>query len=156
SLAPRDARVCFDLGVLYMGKGVTDEALEMYSRGLTLDPRNEAGNQNYAFLLMQRGKSCEAVGPLRRLNGMRGEDLSVSVSLIESLLKCGNEQAGQRELEEFLQWPLAAVEGQMKLAKVLVQDRLLEAAQQTLKNVLRTSPDFAEAHADLGLLLLEK
>ena len=156
SLRPRDARVYFNLGVLYMGKGVTDEALKMYSQGLALDPSNDEAIQNYAFLLMQAGKSCEAVTALQRLKGIRREDLTVRVSLIESLLKCGDEQAGKGELEGFLQWPSVTIEDQMKLAKVLAQDHLLEAAEETLENVSRTSPDFAEAHADLGLLLLEK
>ena len=156
SLAPRDAGVDFNLGVLFMQKGAASEALKMYRQGLASDPRNETANQNYAFLLMQGGKSCEAVGPLQRLKGMRGGDLSVRASLIESLLKCGNEQAGKQELEEFLQSPSASVDERMNLAKVLVQDHLLDAAQETLENVAGYAPDFPEAHADLGLLLLQK
>jgi protein O-GlcNAc transferase len=39
---------------------------------------------------------------------------------------------------------------------VLVQDHLLEAAEETLENVVRASPNLPEAHAALGLLLLKK
>ncbi|HMD87275.1 MAG TPA: tetratricopeptide repeat protein [Terriglobia bacterium] len=156
SLTPRDAGVYFNLGVLFVQKGAPVEALKMYSQGLALDPRNEEANRNYAFLLLQGGKSCDAVEPLERLKGMKGGDLSVRASLIESLLKCGNEQAGKRELGEFLQLPSATVEDRMKLAKVLAKDHYLEAAEETLENVAGNAPGFAEAHADLGLLLLQK
>jgi hypothetical protein len=36
---------------------------------------------------------------------MSGADLSVRVALIESLLKCGEEQRGHAELGEFLDLP---------------------------------------------------
>jgi tetratricopeptide (TPR) repeat protein len=155
SLTPQDPRVCFNLGVLYMQKKATAEALEMYRQGLALDSTDVAANQNYAFLLMQEGKYREAVAPLERLKRMSGADLSVRVALIESLLKCGEEQRGHAELGEFLDLPSATVEDRMKLAKLLMQDHLRHAAQETLESVLRSSPDLAEAHADLGLLFLQ-
>jgi tetratricopeptide (TPR) repeat protein len=153
SLMPGDAHTYFTLGLLYMEQGNTGRALEMYSRGLKLDPVDEAANQNYAFLLAQGGRPCEAVGPLQKLKDWKGADLSVRVSLIEAQLKCGNEEAGRRELEEFRQLP---VEDQMKLAHVLVQDHFVEAAESTLEYVVRASPDLAEAHANLGSLLINK
>jgi tetratricopeptide (TPR) repeat protein len=156
SLTPREAGVYFDLGALFAQKGDPAEALNMYSQGLALDPRNEESNRNYAYLLMQGEKSCEAVAPLVRLKRMKGGDLSVRASLIESQLKCGNDQAGKRELEEFLQLHAATVEDRMKLARVLGKDHRPDAAEETLQNITETAPDFAEAHADLGLILLQK
>ena len=41
----------------------------MYRQGLALDPKNEAANRNYALLLTQEGKACEAVGPLQKFKG---------------------------------------------------------------------------------------
>ena len=139
-----------------MQKGATNDALKMYKQGLALDPVNKAANQNYAVLLMQAGKACEALGSLQKIKRANGSDLSVRASLIESLWKCGNKQAGKDELAEFLQMPAATLDDRMKLAKVLGQDRLFEAAEETLTNVAENAPDFAEGHADLGLLLLRK
>jgi len=65
SLAPRDAGVYFNLGVLFVQKGAPAEALKMYSQGLALDPHNEEANRNYAFLLMQSGKASKPSGRSR-------------------------------------------------------------------------------------------
>ena len=154
SLALRDPDVDFNLGALYLEKGATVEALEMYKAGLALDPANESANRNYAFLLMKTGKNCEAVKPLERVKGLRAEDLPVRVSLIESFYKCGNRQAGEGELAEFLKLPSATRDNQIKLAKVLAEDHLLEAAELTLQNVIRVFPDDPQAHAQLGALFL--
>lgn len=154
SISPKDSRVYFTLGVLYLKRGETGGALEAYRQGLALDPENVAANQNYAFLLMRAGKFREAVQPLIKLKGMRGTDLSVRVALIECYLKCGMTQAGQNELKDFFHLPSATPGDEVKLADVLVEDRLDAAAQETFEHVTQIAPGTAEAHAGLGWELL--
>lgn len=154
SLAPRDSHGYFDLGALYLERGAVGRALQAYRQGLALDPSNVTANQNFAFLLMKAGKFQEAVQPLRKLKRVRSADLAVRVALIESLLRCGMVQSGQREVSEFLALPSVTPSDQVKLADVLTEDHQFPAVREVLEHVVQVSPDFAGAHARLGSLLL--
>ncbi len=50
---PRHAPAYFNLGLLYGFSDQPGKALEMYRRGLKIDPNDLSANQNYAFLLMR-------------------------------------------------------------------------------------------------------
>lgn len=154
--APQDAQTHFNLGLLYRRKGHSQKALEMYQRGLGLDPKDAAANQNYALLLMETGKFREAIPFLQKLRALGVTDLSVSVALIESYLKAGMNEEGKREIQSLLQSPTVSSMDQLKLAKVLVEDKQPEAAQLVLEHAVRISPESAEAHAQLGQLLANK
>lgn len=156
SFAPTNAQTHFNLGLLYRRKGDSSKALEMYRRGLRLAPDDPPANQNYALLLMETGKFREAIAPLQKLTALGTADLSVRVALIESYLKGGMNDAGQREIQRFLNAPTATPADQLKLAKVLIEDKQPEAAQVVLQQVVKVLPDSVEAHAQLGLLLANK
>jgi tetratricopeptide (TPR) repeat protein len=156
SLAPNDAQTHFNLGLLYRRKGDAQKALEMYQKGLRLDPDDPAANQNYALLLMEKERFREAIAPLQKLSTRGTPDLSVRVALIESYFKGDMKEQGGREIESFLQAPQATTADQLKLAKVLIEDKQPEAAQLVLEHVVKASPDSVEAHAQLGQLLADK
>jgi tetratricopeptide (TPR) repeat protein len=156
SLSPANAQAYFNLGLLYAKKGLFEKASEMYRRGLALDADDPAGNQNYALLLMQAGKFRDAVGHLQKLRALQGDALSVRVALIESYMKSGMQSEGEREVREFLDSRGAGPTEQLKLAQVLVEDKLPDEARLVLEHVVRVAPDSAEAHARLGMLFSNK
>jgi len=156
SLEHDDPRTYFNLGLLYRGKGDAPKAIQAYQRGLALDPDDGAANQNYALLLMEAGKFHEALAPLAKLKALNSSGLPVRVSLIECYLKGGMQDDGERELKEFFETPGATSEEALKLAKVLMEDQQPAAAREVLEHVVQVSPDSADAHAMLGLLLLNQ
>jgi protein O-GlcNAc transferase len=156
SFAPNNAQTHFNLGLLYRRKGDSPKALEMYRRGLRLDPDDSAANQNYALLLMETGKFHEAIAPLQKLRKIGTGDLSVRVALIESYLKGGMNVEAQKEIQGFLHAPNVTPAEKLKLAKVLIEDKQPEEAQLVLEHVVKVSPDSAEAHAQLGMVLANK
>lgn len=156
SFVPKDAQTHFNLGLLYRRKGDAQKALEMYRRGLGLDPKDAGANQNYALLLMEAGKFREAIPFLQKLRALGTADLSVGVALIESYLKAGMNEEGKKEIDAFLRAPSVKSTDQLKLAKVLIEDQQPIAAQSVLEHVVKTSPDSAEAHAQLGQLLADR
>jgi Flp pilus assembly protein TadD len=156
SLAPREAPVYFNLALLHMQQGDVDKALEVYREGLNLDPKDEAANQNYALLLMQRGRFREAVEPLQRLKSIRGGEVSTRATLIEAYLKGGMKSEGQNEIDQLLTARLATMQEELALAKLLSADRETEAAEQILKHATTSWPASAEAHGELGLLLIQR
>jgi Flp pilus assembly protein TadD len=153
SLAPLSAPIDFNLGLLYMGRDA-DRALDRYREGLALDPNDAGANQNYALLLMRKGKFGEAVDPLERLKRMNGGDLSTRVSLIEAYLKCGKKSEGESEIEDLLKVPGIGPREELQVAKTLIADREAPAAEQILKQVALAWPTSAEAHGELGILLI--
>ena len=154
-LAPQEAPAYFGLGLLYMQKGDIDKALEAYRGGLARDPTDVAANQNYALLLMGKGGFREAVEPLLRLKRMRGDEVSTRATLIEAYLRAGMKSEGEAEIDQFLTAHLATMQEELSLAKLLSADRETEAAEKVLKHVATMWPDTAEAHGELGLLLIQ-
>jgi Flp pilus assembly protein TadD len=153
SLAPLSAPVYFNLGLLYMGRDV-DRALDMYREGLALDPNDAAANQNYALLLIRKGKFREAVEPLQRLKTMNGRDLSTRTTLIEAYLKCGKRNESESEIDDLLRTAGVTAPEELEVAKTLMADREAPAAEQILKHAALAWPTSAEAHGELGMLLI--
>jgi len=153
---PRFAPAYFNLGLLYGYKGDPDQALGMYRRGLEIEPADLGANQNYAYLLMRTQRYGEAVAPLRRLVSAKGSDLSVRSALIECLVKSGRNSEARNETQEFLRIPGATESDKFDLAKVLFENGDLDSAQVVLQHLVASSPESADAHGKLGLILSRK
>ena len=156
SISPRNAPTFFNLGVLYGRKGDTAKALEVYRQGLALDPTDVPANQNYALLLMGAGRYREALDPLQKVKEAKPSDLPVRVALIECYLKGGMKIQGERETEDLLVSSIPTITDKLKLAQVLLADNEPDTAQRVLENAVASSPNSAEAHGELGLLLSKK
>jgi tetratricopeptide (TPR) repeat protein len=155
-LAPRQAELNFDLGLLYWRTGAVAKAKEAYSRGLVQNPNDQSALQNYALLLMKTGESEKAIDPLRQLKKLDPASLSTRVSLIECYLKTQNRPAALLEVNELLSTHLAGAEEQTKLAAVLIEDGDLELAETVLQSSVRLNPAQAKAYAALGLVYLNQ
>ena len=155
-LSAEQAPIYFNLGLLYMEKNDPAKAVEAYNRGLALDPSNVPANQNFAILLMQQGKFREAIPPLERLKESSPADVSARASLIEAYLKAGLNGKGENEIDELLSSHLVTLPQGLALAKLLAAHQETDPAQRVYEFLINTWPDSAEAHGELGLLLIEK
>jgi len=155
SLAPQEAPAYFGLGLLYMQQGDIDKALGAYRGGLARDPNDIAANQNYALLLMGRGRFRAAIDPLLRLKRIKADDVSTRATLIEAYLKVGEKSEAEDEIAHLLAARLASAREELSLAQLLIADREGEAGAEILRHATATWPDNAEAHGELGLLLTQ-
>lgn len=155
-LAPNQAQVSFDLGLLYWRKGDVGKAKEAYSRGLAQDASDPAALQNYALLLMKTNESEKAIDPLLRLKKLYPGSLSTRVSLIECYLKTQNRPAAVLETNDLLHSQLAGSEEQTKLGAILIEDGDLELAETVLQNSIRLHAAQPKAYAALGLVFLNQ
>ena len=121
SLAPNHAETHFNLGLLYIRKGETNKALEMYRQGLGLNANDARANQSYASLLMASKRYQEAIAPLQRLSKMNGSAPSVRVVLTECYLKSGMREFGEKEIQDFLESSNAPVTDHFKLVRILLR-----------------------------------
>lgn len=156
TLAPDDAQSLFNLGLLYGRKNQTAKAVDAYQRGLKLEPDNAAAIQNYALLLMTENRFREAAVPLERLRGTEARNLPVRITLIECYAKSGMKSELAREIQAILELPGLSSADCLRLAKVLLEDQQRESAEVVLQHAIGMLPESAEAHYDLGLLLLDK
>lgn len=151
SLAPNHAETHFNLGLLYIRKGETNKALEMYRQGLGLNANDARANQSYASLLMASKRYQEAIAPLQRLSKMNGSAPSVRVVLTECYLKSGMREFGEKEIQDFLESSNAPVTDHFKLVRILLDNEEVELAQKVLRHAVLVAPNSAEAHAKLGV-----
>jgi tetratricopeptide (TPR) repeat protein len=156
SLLPQKAAVYFDLGRLYMEKKDLAKAAEAYGRGLALDPSDIPANQNDAFVLTQRGEFREALAPLERLRKLMPDNVSTRASLIDAYLKAGLKDEGENEIDSLMGSHVLTLPEGLALAKLFAARQEADAARRVLEAMQSTWPNSAEAHGELGLLLIEK
>jgi tetratricopeptide (TPR) repeat protein len=156
TLAPDDAQSFFNLGLLYGRKNQTAKAVDAYQRGLKLEPNNAPAIQNYALLLMAQGRFREAAAPLERLRAREAGNLPVRLTLIDCYSKAGMKSELAREVQAALELPGLTSSDCLRLAKMLLEDHQRESAGVVLEHAASMTPESAEAHYDLGLLLLDK
>ena len=155
-LAPDDAQSFFNLGLLYGRKNETAKAMDAYQHGLKVDSRDAAANQNYALLLMAQKRFREAIGPLETLRDLDASNLSVRLALVECYTKTGMAPAVGKEIQAVVDFPGLTANASLRLAKALLEAGQANPAEVVLEHAVRIAPGSAEAHYDLGLLLLNK
>lgn len=151
--APGTPRAHFNLGFVYARKDEIAKALLAYRQGLVLDQNNVEASQDYAFLLMKSGQFRESIEPLLTVKRAKISDPAVRFALVNLYFKCGLENEGQREVDEFLSSGLARFRETVTLSRVLSENGEFARAKVVLEQAVTASPDSAEAHHELGLLL---
>ncbi len=155
TLDPRNAPNYFNLGMIYHQQGDTVRALESYQRGLALAPDDLAANESYAQLLMEAHRNREAIAPLEKLKRGLPSNFSLRLELVEAYLNAGLEDQAGEEIQEFVKSPKSSPSDQLRLAKLLDENKRADAARWVLEQVVRTKPDMAEARAGLGIVYTE-
>ena len=154
SLNPKAAEVWFRLAGIYLSQNKSQQALASYRSGLAVDPENISANKNYAQLLMQAGDFGAAVKPLQRITRSEPGDMQSQIALIEAYLKTGRPDDAAARIEELLK--VSTSQDQLELTRILVRMKRMDRAQQVLEGLVKSNINLAEAHGQLGLLLMEK
>jgi tetratricopeptide (TPR) repeat protein len=154
SLNPKAADVWFRLAGIYQSQNKSEQALASYRSGLAVDPGNLSANKNYAQLLVQAGNFGAAVKPLERITRKEPGNVQSQLALIESYLKTGRTDDAAARIEAVL--PLSDSQEQLELTRILVRMKHGDRAQEILEGLVKSNTDLAEAHGQLGLLLMEK
>lgn len=155
-LAPNQAPAYFGLGLSYLKQGTDEKAVTAYRSGLAFDPNDIGANQNYAFLLINRGNFRDAIEPLKRLESLQKDDVPTRATLIEAYFKSGMKQEGEDEIITFLNSHSASMQQELSLGQLLIADGQDRAAEEVLHHAAASWPEAAQAHGDLGLLLTQQ
>ncbi len=155
TLDPRNALNYFNLGMLYHERGDLVRSLDNYRRGLAFAPDDTAAEESYARALIEAHKYREAIVPLEKVKTRWPSNCSIRRALIQCYLKAGLNPRGSEEIQEFVNGRKCSPSDQIDLAKLLVEDKQLDAARWVLEHVVQVAPDLPDARAGLGIVFIQ-
>jgi tetratricopeptide (TPR) repeat protein len=100
---------------------------------------------------MEQGKFHEAAVSLRVLKSLNRSDVSARASLIQACLKSDSRAEAIAEIDDLLQSRTIDLPQGLELAKVLADEREIQAAQHLLEGRVIVWPASPEARGELGL-----
>ena len=124
---PSSARAWANLGVALQQDGRDAEAANCYERAVTLNPNHAFAHANWGMILTRQGKMAEAIPHLRIAAALEPDMPDLRFNLVLALAAEGKTQAMAGRLAE---------------------------AEDLLREAVRAQPDNAEAHGNLGNVLL--
>ena len=181
---PRNSQAHHYLGVALAEEGRVDEAMEHYREVVNLDPLRATAHSNLGVALVELGRAQEGLGPLEESLRINPQDAHAHSGLGAILLDQGRVDEALEHLEASLRirpqnaqthynlgvalveqgWVEAAIEHFDKALEIdpeLVDARknlvfVLDQAVQGYRRALQSTPQNAEMHNNLGVLLLRK
>jgi tetratricopeptide (TPR) repeat protein len=138
---------------LRLALGEADEAAAAYRALLARPGADPRLRLNIAAALLQAGRRPEAVDALRALEAAQPGDPATIDSLAELYLRAGEPAASLPHLERLLRWD-ERPELRARHAVALLELERHAAAADTLRRLVATHPEDADARANLGLALI--
>lgn len=160
---PNDPDGHLDLGRVLLRTGRDDEALMEFEVAALLAPERADAHVARAQAHLRASRFADAIAAARRALASAPEHVEARYVLGTALMRAGNVNEGQRELEEYqrLQERAAAahsrelaLDGLRREAAARSADGDHAAAVALLRKALAQDPDSPESHLDLGLALL--
>jgi tetratricopeptide (TPR) repeat protein len=103
-LDPRDAKAENNLGLIFESTAEPVAAIEAYRRAITWQEQSPYPSEqpyvNLGNLLMQQGRTAEAIGPLKKAVALASDNAVCRLTLGVAYLRSGQMQDAQRELEK--------------------------------------------------------
>jgi tetratricopeptide (TPR) repeat protein len=102
-LDPRDAKAENNLGLIFESDAQPSAAMEAYRQAITWQEQNPHPSEqpyvNLGNLLMQQGRTTEAIGPLEKAVALGPDNALCRLTLGVAYLRSGQMRDAQRELE---------------------------------------------------------
>jgi tetratricopeptide (TPR) repeat protein len=159
----------YNLGMLLLEKGNTDEAIKHWSEAVRIRPNQPTIHKNLAILLSQQGDLEGAIEHYRHVLKLRPRDeatrkalgnLLARLNTAEKLFNRGNVLAGQGELDEAiacytrsLQLRPGYAAAHNNLANALYLQGKPEQALAHYSEAVRYAPNLIDVHYNLAALL---
>ena len=181
---PKNSQAHHSLGVALVGQGRVDEAIEHYQEVLKIDPKNSKAHHSLGVALVGQGRVDEAIKHLEEALKIGPQDAQVHHSLGVALVGQGRVDEAIEHLEESLRINPQDAQAHYNLGVALVEEGRVEAAIEHFaralaidpqqddarrnlvfvldqaiegyRRFLQSTPDNAEMHNNLGVLLLRK
>jgi serine/threonine protein kinase/Tfp pilus assembly protein PilF len=150
-----------NLGILLMSRGRVDEAVSSFQRAIAVDPENANAHNNLGNALWACERRDQAIRSFRRAIAIDPQHYDALVNLGCRLQSIGRLE----EASECLKRAVAAKPNKTdprfaiapyNLGMILGDQGRLDEAIDAYREAIRLKKDYAEAHCNLGLVLLKQ
>jgi tetratricopeptide (TPR) repeat protein len=156
TLAPDEPDMFTALGNAFAKKDDWPEAANAYNKSLSLRPDHAETIFNLAAALQHQGKSAESLYVLQRAHQIAPGDPAISASLAAALASTGKKKEATTVLASTTAKPLSDDAWTSYTRATALSDQGQKAnALALITDVLHAKPDFPEATALWGSLMLE-
>jgi tetratricopeptide (TPR) repeat protein len=149
-LEPRLVGAHLTLAQVYLLQGKSQSALQMFRRVVELDPSNAAARMALARAAMEKGdysRSLELARPA--MSGIKQSPEGLFV-LVADLLKTGDRAAAGELVKEWVRLPDVTTDWSIKLALLLIDEKLAPDAIGVLEHARLGGPPTFELAFNLG------
>ena len=152
-VAPGHARAHEDLGTVLLNQSRADEALPLLEKAVALMPKSASAASKLAGALTALGRTADAEA-LRA----RATQLSPQQAKLEQatrLFAQGQFREAEKQAQSLLQENSRDVNAALLLARIAINARCYDDAEQLLVRITEIAPGFVAAWHDLGSVLKE-
>jgi tetratricopeptide (TPR) repeat protein len=153
AIAPDSSIGQYNLGKTFETEGRLTEAMQLYSRAVTLNPTNGPAQYNFAHLLAQSGRPEEAIRHYRQALETNPDDADTHNNLGLLLALRGQTKASLAELRKALEIDPNHARAYFNIGRILAQEGALDEAVVNFQRALKISPNEWEIHLGLGNVL---
>jgi superkiller protein 3 len=155
-LAPEDANVWYQYGMLDSGLGRTGSAIEKVTKAVSLNPDLTEGNTSLAGLLLATGQVDLAAAAAQRALAIDPYDAAAYNVAGRTLASKGQNSEALFDFERATQLRGSYGPYQYDYALMLVRLNRFDDAQAAVEASLKADPNFSAAHELLGSLLARR
>lgn len=152
--SPQNYRAYYNLGNAFRDENRLDEAIQSYSKALTVKPNFAFAHDNMGVVLLRKGMVDDAIQHFYEALEKRPHDAMTHCNLGAALMQKGKLDAAIKEFRKALKRNPSLVEARNNLGIALAQQGKLEKAIQNFEKALRIEPENPEIHSNLGFALL--
>lgn len=149
---PNDASTQYNLGTLYLMKGMPTTARQPIERALQLRPNYPEAKINLGIIAAQEGRPQDAQNYFEEAIRQNSNNASALMSLGTLYRLQGRFAEAQGPLEQALRSDPEDPKANYELGMLFAQQGNNERAQQYLQEALRLRPDFPEALNNMGIV----
>jgi tetratricopeptide (TPR) repeat protein len=155
-LAPNDANVWYQYGMLDSGLGRTGDAIEKVTKAVSLNPDLAEGYTTLAGMLLSAGQLDLAAGAAQRALAIDPYDAAAYNVAGRTLASKGRNSEAVFDFEKATQLRAGYGPYQYDYALMTVRLNRFEEAQAAVEASIKADPDFSAAHELLGSLLARR
>jgi Flp pilus assembly protein TadD len=143
----------FNLGVAFLNKGQTDEAVSQFQEALRLNADDTEAHNNLGTALLQKGQTDEAINQFQDTIRLKPNFALAHYNLGIALAKKNQINEAISQFQDAIHLKPDDADAYIDLGVALLNKGQTGEAISQFQEAIRLKPNFAEAHHNLGIAL---